>query len=353
MSQNQTLCLCLMLILSIFFVYNAKRNTPKPQPKPPRPPEIYIEGDIPPLSEEEFEQLKEDLKQKAAEPEWTNWPKVRSVNNLGKVLSDIDSHMPAGHIYRDSNKVTWAHETTHGINSNIRNSVRDGRRVNGFYVLEDRAAVIEEPRTTIRRVASRVPQDLRGPSFNLYLVQQAGSWNDTPLYLFDEWTAYTNGSECGRELNASGWYYELLQAHNFNVYCMYLAMEVKETCPDYDDKQFKAYIMWNVERTFRLAKAYDAAQALQLPPERPELVKAEEILYGRRGVSCEHPGPPDGLRWDDSKKKLVGLYGDDSDPTASALAYSEKVKTSSSAEGLRKFARGYFGVDWCQRTYGF
>lgn len=81
-----------------------------------------------------------------------------------------------------------------------------------------------------------------------------GFWNDTPLYLFYECTGYTNGSECGRELNTQGWYYELLQAHNFNIYCMYLAMDVKETYPDYDDKQLKAYIMWNVERTFRYGR---------------------------------------------------------------------------------------------------
>lgn len=357
MNRNQKLFLCLMLSLSILLVYNRKR--PAAPQKPTRPPEVYIDGDIPPLTEEEFEQFKEELKaekEKKNIPQvtWTAWPKVRSISNLGKILSDIDSHMPMGHIYRDANKVTWAHETTHGINSNIRNSVRDGRRVNGFYGLEDRAAIIEEPKTTIRRVAARVPHELQGPSFDLYLRQQTGDWNDTPLYLFDEWTAYTNGSECGRELNAEGWYYELLQAHNFNVYCMYLAMEVKASCPDYDDKQFKAYIMWNVERTFRLAKAFNASQALQLPPDRPELVKAEDYHFGSRKHTCPHPEAMGGYWWDDNEKKLVNLVQRaNNDPTQSALAYSEKVKTLPSAEGLRVFAREYFGKDWCQRIYGF
>lgn len=345
MNQNQKLFICLLLGLGILLVYNAKRPDKPLPPKPNHLEEVFIdpEDEPQPLTEKEFDDLKKELKKEKEQPIWTVWPKVRTVNNLGKVLSDIDSHMPAGHIYRDSNKVTWAHETTHGINSNIRNGVRDGRRVNGFYCLEDRAAIIEEPKTTIRKVAARVPQDLQGPSFDLYLRQQAGAWNDTPLYLFDEWTAYTNGSECGRELNAEGWYYELLQAHNFNVYCMYLAMEVRQTCRDYDDKQFKAYIMWNVERTFRLAKAYDASKATVLAPEAPQLAKAQDYHFGRTDHSCPHPEAPE--------KNLVQIAN--GDPTQNALAYSERVKTSPSAEGLRVFAREYFGNDWCQRTYGF
>jgi hypothetical protein len=123
----------------------------------------------------------------------------------------------------------------------------------------------------------------------LYLVQQAHSWNDRPLYLFDEWVAYTNGSECGKELNISNWDYELLQAHNFNVYCMYLAMLAKS-----DDKQFKSFMMWNIERTF----------------------------------------------------SLLGNQND-------VLSYIDKVRHSPEAEDLRVFARSYFGAAWCKKVYGF
>lgn len=287
------LILCLFLGLGLAYAYKLKHHpvqpivqaTPKEPEKPkPKPPE--------PLP-----------KPKPVEPKFDNWPKVRTVTNasLGKVLQDIDSHMPAGHQYSDSNKVTWAHETTHGINANIRNKNKDSTTVNGFYCLNDRACVIYEPKTTIRKIAPTVPNALRGPSYQLYLVQQTSGWNDRPLYLFDEWIAYTNGSETGRELNHSGWYYELLQAHNFNVYCIYLAMTVKKECPDYDDAQMKAFMMWNIERTFRLAAPFEQKD----------------------------------------------------DPTKSALEYVEKVRTLPEAEALRVFSRQYFGIEWCKRVYGF
>lgn len=335
MSRNQNLFLCLMLGLSILFVYNAKRPTKIVEKETIVEPKEELNEPEPEVIEPEEPSPKQE------EPTWTSWPKVRSVNNLGKVLSDIESHMPAGHIYRDNSRVTWAHETTHGINANIRNSIRNGQKNNAFYVLEDRAAVIVEPRTTIRRVAGKIPQELRGPSYQLYLVESTSSWNNEPLYIMDEWTAYTNGSACGRELNADGWYYELLQAHNFNVYSMYLMMTVKEDCPDYDDKQLKAYIMWNVERTFDLAKTYDASKALVLAPEVFEFIKEENHTLNKGKHLCPHPEPHE---W--------SVPGNEN-PTARALAYSNLVKTSPAAEKLRVFARDYFGKEWCQKFYGF
>lgn len=331
MNRIKLVIIAAILFLGIAWVWKMHRE---PQERPvaeqtnPPPFEEKIPEVVPPVPPKEEPP-------KTVEPEWTDWPAVRSVNNpsLGKVLQDIDSHMPAGHIYRDGNKVTWAHETTHGINSNIRNKHQDATRVNGFYGLNNRACVIYEPKTTIRAIAPKVPQVLRGPSYNLYLVQQTSGWNDRPLYLFDEWVAYTNGSECGRELNHSGWYYELLQAHNFNVYCIYLAMTVKEKCPDYDDKQMKAFMMWNIERTFRLAAPTVTKREIMYPD--PNEVKQHHLLNPMY--------PPD----------ILPHGADDSDPTREALAYVEKVRTAPEAESLRTFARQYFGAEWCKRVYGF
>ena len=61
-------------------------------------------------------------------PDWTRCPPVRTPQN-SSVLADIDSHLPAGHIYwRDDDHpgkaldwISWGHETTHGINSRLRN----------------------------------------------------------------------------------------------------------------------------------------------------------------------------------------------------------------------------------------
>jgi len=252
---------------------------------------------------------------KRVEPVFINWPKVRSVDSsLGKVLGDIESHMPAGHIYKDNDKITWGHETTHGINSNIRNRnqkwivkhklrffffrgepylVKVAERVNGFYCLEDRAVVIVEPPTTIRAAAAKVPQSLRGEVYNLYMVQQAGSWNDTPLYIFDEWVAYTNGSEVRKDLRIQSRAETVTYMMEFNVYAMSLAMVVKEK-GGYDDTQLKAFLMWNIERSVR-------------------------------------------------------IYNNESEATA----YLNKLRTNSDAEKLRGFARSYFGVEWCKEVLGF
>ncbi len=63
------------------------------------------------------------------QPKWTDYPPIRQVDSqsMGRVLADIESHMPAGHIYRDADKITWGHETSHGIASNIRGSANSGR----------------------------------------------------------------------------------------------------------------------------------------------------------------------------------------------------------------------------------
>lgn len=324
------LIIAILFVVEIGYAYKLKRHEQdviEPQPpivqEQPQPP-----AEIPPIN------IPPD---KPVEPQFESWTKVRNVQNqaLGKILQDIDSHMPAGHQYSANNKVTWAHETTHGVNSNIRNKYQllefeanTKRTINGFYCLEDRACVIQEPRTTIRSVASKIPQSLRGPSYQLYLVKQAGEWDDRPLYLFDEWIAYTNGSETGRELNHQGWYYELLQAHNFNVYCMYLAIAIKESCPDYDDTQMKAFMMWNIERTFRLAAPFEKRAVM--------ISKPEEVGFKRH---LHHHDIPHG--------------GDDSDPVDSAMDYVQKVRTLPEAEELRKFARDYFGTNWCEKVYGF
>ena len=261
------------------------------------------------------------------EIKFDEFPKVRNVSDvkLGKILQDIDSHMPAGHRYIFANKLTWGHETTHGINATIRNQYKGPDVVNAFYCLYDRAVIIEEPAVTIRAVAATIPVSLRGPSYNLYLVQQAGGWNNRPLYLFDEWVAYTNGSEGGRELNYEGWYYELLQAHNFNVYCICLAKLVSEKCPYYNDNQFRAFLKWNIERTFRLTEKFDNKQKVT-----KEVEDSVKIDY-----------------------RIEGEWGSDSDPVNSALSYVKKVRESSDAEELRAFARKYFGKEWCKKVYGF
>ena len=196
---------------------------------------------------------------------WLRLPPIKPKDSiLGNVLSDIESHMPDGHPYKNPAKITWAHETTHGINSAIRNASQKPN-YNGFYCLEDKCILIQEPPIKITDVASAVPNSLRGRIYGLYLVQQAGQWNNTPLYLCDEWIAYTNGSACGLDLKSLGLWnegnagYTIEQALEFNFYCLTLAALINSRCPMYDDVNFRAFLIWNFERVLyftKIAKQY-------------------------------------------------------------------------------------------------
>lgn len=245
------------------------------------------------------------------EPEWTDFQPLRAADtSLGKVLSDIESHMPAGHIYKDSDKITWGHETSHGIASQLRQKHQRGfcsnwdgkkwwiveqQRINGFYVLNNRAVIIDEPNSTVSKAAALVPRSLRGGVYNLYMVQQAQSWNDTPLYVFDEWVAYGNGAAVRADLKIQSRQETVEFMLEFNNYAICLAMSCKS-----EDKQFKHFLMWNLERSMKL---YEENRSI----------------------------------------------GD----TSRSTAFLEKTKNSQDAEEMRQFARSYFGAEWTKKVLGY
>lgn len=192
------------------------------------------------------------------EPTWHKVSELRQLGswNKGNILRDIECRMPSNHGYEfPSMPMTWAHETTHGLNSNIRNKLAEpNKKINALYCLEGKCAIINEPKCKLSSVANAIPKSIRGPSYHLYLIQQQQYWNDTPTYLLDEWVAYTNGSECGREVNENGWHYELLQAINFSMYSIVMAQQVSVHDKNYDHQQLKAFIYWNTMRCMDIYK---------------------------------------------------------------------------------------------------
>jgi hypothetical protein len=224
------------------------------------------------------------------EPVWTEAKAIRQVEGLGDVLGDIESHMPKGHIYSEADRVGWAHETTHGLHARLRN-LHNQPGTNSFYVLEDRAIIIKEPDTTIRRVAAAVPKSLRGMIYNDYMLQAWG-WNEIPLYIFDEWVAYGNGAAVRHDLKIQGRSETVRFALEMNVYAMTLMYVVNPK-----DKHLKNFFMWNTERTMD--------------------------LYWKNG------------------------------PTQQQRIYLEKLRTSPDAEKLRAFMRKYYSPEWTARVLGF
>lgn len=227
----------------------------------------------------------------------------------GKVLTDIMTHEAPFDKNKYEDLITLGHETSHGIHSYIRNCLNNlGKRANGFYVLNSLAALVIEPNIRKSQVGPYVPKSLRGSRFDLYVTGQT-VWDDTPLYLFDEWNAYINGGTVGVDLvqqnlwNA-GWRDGVFGIIEFVVYALATAQAVKEHDPQYFDhySQFTEFLAWNIKRSM------------------------ETYLIGSKLKE---------FKWDKQ---------DD---------YYDKLIHSPDAEPLRKFARETFGASWTLEVLGF
>lgn len=244
------------------------------------------------------------------EVEWLEFAPLNQLGDpdWGGVLTDIVNHCPPEWVqtYYDSDRVTHGHETTHGINSYLRNYENNtGQRANGFYVLENRAAIIVEPGIRKHQAAEFVPGPLRGSRFDMYVTGQS-AWDDTPLYLFDEWTAYTNGTAVAVDLYEAGaWHYGWRDACmgtlEFVVYAVALARAVESYDPDYFQSygQFTAFLGWQLERSLD--------------------------LYRR----CARAEP---FAWDEQDAYFARLRGADGEP-------------------LRQFLARCFGQSWVERLF--
>jgi hypothetical protein len=131
------------------------------------------------------------------EAEFVDLKPVRQ-NTIGGSLGDIDCQLQAGHIYRDNDKVTWAHETCHGINARIR---QEFGKPNGYYLLKNKAFIIESPKITLAQIANAVPKEKRGQIYQLYMIDQQRYWNGDPLYVLDELSGYVSGCLAGLDYN--------------------------------------------------------------------------------------------------------------------------------------------------------
>lgn len=241
----------------------------------------------------------------AAEPEWIEVAPVRQFASarLGDKLCDIESQMPAGHIYRDSDLVTWAHETTHGINSRIRNELAKGTgHANGFYVLANRGIVLAEPRCRKSHAARFIPAAYRDSTYSLYVAGQS-AWDGEPLYIFDEWSAYTNGTEVGIELAEKGLWsggQRSETTENMLEFCVFAGGLIRAVqTHDSGYREFGRLVeftRWQIDRSLRLADeaekypAFISARARQMrdairaahqqtpkPPRLPMLAKVRRV----------------------------------------------------------------------------
>lgn len=177
-------------------------------------------------------------------------------SNLGqKSLDDLERHMPENHIYRDNNKITWAHETTHGLNQHLTNKFAPNARC--YYIYENRYVIVPKPNMSLLNLYGRIPDFVRRDTAVLLHYFQNNTW-DNSEYILEEWVAYVNGCYARQDLKIESDDSEITFALMFNVYALYLSL--------YEDNQeVLAFIRFNSERlryiTYQNRNIGDLSQA--------------------------------------------------------------------------------------------
>lgn len=286
---------CLILALSSFVPSAAppvKPPIPIPIPIPAPKPEKVVPG---------------------SKVEWLEFKARKSLKNKewGDYLTDIENHLDEseGTNYRDKDFITWAHETTHGINGWMNNKLQDKRTHYHLYVGYDKAVKIKQPKFKITDVANMVPSSLQKGRFKLYLIDQQKGWDNEPVYLWDEWVAYCNGLEAGIEMvnkkllsppkdTRCDYGFSVIE---FSVYATYVAMAQKKHDSDYDNKQMLEFLAWNLERSMTLYK------------------ESQKIYY---------------FTWDKDE-------------------YLNHIRTSDDAAPFREFIIKTYGEEWASKVFDF
>ena len=216
------------------------------------------------------------VKQKPIEnlPEFIDIPVASQKISEDSIYADIINHAKTP-VLDGGSRDTNGHESTHMINADIRNSNIDKGKINGFYVLKGRGVIVQEPNIRKKDIIPYIPTILRGSRFDLYLQGQT-EWDDSPLYIMDEFTAYINGSsvsvedaKAGREIEKS----DAVRADlEFSIYSVALAMAVAEKDPTYwqNNKQFRNFLIFSLRRA---QKVFEEGRGYFPWPEQDKLLE--------------------------------------------------------------------------------
>lgn len=193
----------------------------------------------------------------------------RTSGNWGGVLTDIARHLPNDRTNQDAfakytqagDLVTAGHEWTHFLNAYL--SCRSGVGMSCYYLLSNRYVVLRIPEG-MRGIVPNVPASMRSELYDLYCVQNSSNARVDPLYLFDEWTAYTNDVtvavdqlDNGKPLNPfESRAIQPQTAGNvleFMFYGFAVGMTVKAYDPGYyaspEGQKLREFIRWNAQRS--------------------------------------------------------------------------------------------------------
>lgn len=196
-------------------------------------------------------------------------------------LEDVDSQATNAAYYRDKDLVTSAHELSHSVNSRIRN-LFPGQNKNGFYILGGKSHVFREPNLRLSIVARSIPSKLHCSLYKLYVVDAQRDWQTSPLYLFDEMSAYINGAATAKEYKIERRLDTTSQhAYRLGWFSAYVMKEIEGRRLDYEELgPLKAFWRLQIERLHHFSPANSSRSALVELTTDKEMVEYLQAVYG-------------------------------------------------------------------------
>lgn len=168
---------------------------------------------------------------------------------------------PTSQWHRGDGLATEAHETLHQLAANMRNktSVKDAY----VYWKEDKGFYVVEPKPAYRQIKDHIQPRFREAAkglYDLYLVEQAKSWDNT-LYILDEWNGYIATAMAALEASkANQWDNENSDPFRglgeFTYFGVAMLETIKLSDPNYyrENKAFKAVLAMQLERSVAILR---------------------------------------------------------------------------------------------------
>lgn len=159
-------------------------------------------------------------------------------------------------------RITDAHETTHMIHAETRNS----RVLNGlvglpasFYIFPDRVYNTVQPKFKKMQIGNYVPQSLRFSRFDLY-IRNPKNWAEYPLYIIDEHISYINGAIVAIEDKSRGintYSVDPIEGPlEFSIYTVATCLAIQDLDPEFwENEDFQNFIYDVIKKSEEIFKA--------------------------------------------------------------------------------------------------
>jgi hypothetical protein len=261
--------------------------------------------------------------------------------------ADVINH--CDHPNLGDGRVTDAHETIHFINNDIRNSHSSDGKINAFYLGENQAAIVPEPPFAKSLIAPFVPPPLQGFRFPTYVTGQR-EWDDRPLYLFDEWSAYIIDSivsiqDYQNKINDNpgpGQYDGIGGPVEFSVYAIALGMACEKHAPKFWRYQlpFRRLLTFMLIRSQSVYEAGKSVPIFMSPTPQPVAIEPARFPLSHPTKSYPKPSYQPPVMF--TAKNIRTFTADFISPAQLV----NNLRTHSAAQEMRDFIIGELGSVW-------